>query len=63
MPHATPGPDLLRKAGMHDVPFDWADALRLDDLLTPEQTKDYMQQQYQLYRSLGESLNLIDAKL
>ena len=36
MPHATPGPDLQRKAGMHDVPFDWADALQLDDLLTPE---------------------------
>ena len=37
MPHATPEPDLLRKAGLHDVPFDWADALRRDDLLTPEQ--------------------------
>ena len=37
MPQATPGPDLRRKASMHDVPFDRADALRLDDLLAPEQ--------------------------
>ena len=27
----------LRKAGMRDVPFDWSDPLRLDDLLTPEE--------------------------
>ncbi|WP_404872746.1 acyl-CoA dehydrogenase [Ideonella sp. A 288] len=33
----TPDDLELRRAGMHDVPFDWQDALRLDDLLTPEE--------------------------
>jgi glutaryl-CoA dehydrogenase len=28
---------VLRQAGMLDVPFDWQDALRLDELLTPEE--------------------------
>lgn len=33
------GPDeaILRQAGMRDVPFDWKDPLRLDDLLTAEE--------------------------
>ncbi len=30
---------------------------------SPEETRTFTQQQYQLYRSLGESLNLIDAKM
>lgn len=30
---------------------------------SPEETRDFTRQQFQLYRSLGESLNLIDAKL
>ena len=34
----TPDTAVLRQAGMIDVPFDWQDALRLDDLLTPEET-------------------------
>ena len=33
----TPDPAVLRQAGMIDVPFDWQDALRLDELLTPEE--------------------------
>jgi glutaryl-CoA dehydrogenase len=33
----APDPAVLRQAGMLDVPFDWQDALRLDDLLTPEE--------------------------
>ncbi len=33
----TPDAAVLRQAGMLDVPFDWQDALRLDDLLTPEE--------------------------
>ena len=28
---------------------------------TPEQTREFVQKQYELYRSLGESLNIIDA--
>ena len=36
-PQPTPDALTLRKAGMQDVPFDWQDALRLDDLLTPEE--------------------------
>ena len=34
---ALPDDDLLRRAGMQGVPFDWQDALRLDDQLTPEE--------------------------
>lgn len=30
--------------------------------LSPDATRDYVQSQYQLYRTLGESLNLIDSK-
>ncbi|RZL86563.1 MAG: tripartite tricarboxylate transporter substrate binding protein [Variovorax sp.] len=30
---------------------------------TPDETKSFVQKQYQLYRSLGEQLNLIDSKL
>lgn len=37
MNYATPDPSTLHKASMKDVPFDWQDALRLDDLLTPEE--------------------------
>ena len=33
----TPDPAVLKQAGMIDVPFDWQDALRLDELLTPEE--------------------------
>ena len=32
-----PDAHTLRKAGMQDVPFDWQDALRLDDLLNDEE--------------------------
>ena len=35
--HAVPTRAELQKAGMQDVPFDWADALRFDDLLTAEE--------------------------
>jgi glutaryl-CoA dehydrogenase len=35
--HPVPDAQVLRKAGMRDVPFDWQDPLRLDDLLTPEE--------------------------
>ncbi|MGH2375950.1 MAG: acyl-CoA dehydrogenase [Polaromonas sp.] len=35
--NAAPDELTLRKAGMQDVAFDWKDALRLDDLLTPEE--------------------------
>ncbi len=34
---ALPDDELLRRAGMQGVPFDWQDALRLDDQLTPEE--------------------------
>jgi len=36
---SEPAPDALTlaKAGMRDVPFDWQDALRLDDLLSAEE--------------------------
>ena len=37
MPEAAPDPLVLRNAGMRDVPFDWKDPLRFDDLLTPEE--------------------------
>jgi len=37
MSYTEPDQQTLRKAGMHDVAFDWQDALRLDDLLTPEE--------------------------
>lgn len=30
---------------------------------TPEETKEYVKDQYQLYRSLGESLKIIDSKM
>lgn len=30
---------------------------------TPEETKQYVKGQYQLYRSLGESLNIVDSKM
>jgi tripartite-type tricarboxylate transporter receptor subunit TctC len=32
-------------------------------ILSPDKTRDYVRSQYKLYRSLGESLNLIDAKV
>ncbi len=32
-------------------------------ILSPDKTKEYVHSQYKLYRSLGESLNLIDAKV
>ncbi len=35
--HAIPDPSLLARAGMRDVPFDWRDALRLDDQLTSDE--------------------------
>ena len=47
--HPVPDAHVLRKAGMRDVPFDWKDPLRLDDLLTPEEVmirdsaRDYAQ--------------------
>lgn len=37
MPHDIPDPQTIRNASMKGVPFDWEDALRLDDLLTPEE--------------------------
>jgi len=37
MPYPTPEPQVLRKAGMRDVSFDWQDPLRLDGLLTDEE--------------------------
>jgi|ERR1019366_1041138 glutaryl-CoA dehydrogenase len=33
----APDPATLRSAGMQDVPFDWKDPLRFDDLLTAEE--------------------------
>ncbi len=50
MNYPVPDPQALRKAGMRDVPFDWQDAFRLDDLLTPEEimirdaARDYAQE-------------------
>ena len=35
--HTAPDAAVLKQAGMIDVPFDWQDPLRLDDLLTPEE--------------------------
>ena len=32
-----PDDDLLRKAAMRDVPFDWQDPLRMDSLLSPDE--------------------------
>ncbi|VWX57756.1 Glutaryl-CoA dehydrogenase [Burkholderiales bacterium 8X] len=46
----VPDAQLLRKAGMRQVPFDWKDPLRFDDLLTPEEVmirdtaRDYAQE-------------------
>jgi glutaryl-CoA dehydrogenase len=37
MTHPVPPADLLAKAGMRNVPFDWEDPLRLDDLLSDEE--------------------------
>lgn len=34
----------------------------IPSILSPEETKTFVQKQYQLYRILGEQLNLIDAK-
>ncbi len=51
MAHDVPDAQTLRKAAMRDVPFDWKDALRFDDLLTPEEimirdaARDYAQGQ------------------
>lgn len=51
MAHDIPDAQTLRKAAMRDVPFDWKDALRFDDLLTPEEimirdaARDYAQGQ------------------
>ncbi|VTU26330.1 Acyl-CoA dehydrogenase [Variovorax sp. PBS-H4] len=51
MAHDVPDAQTLRKAAMRDVPFDWQDALRFDDLLTPEEimirdaARDYAQGQ------------------
>ena len=36
-PASTPDAQTLARAAMRDVPFDWQDALRLDDLLTDEE--------------------------
>ncbi len=36
-PHPAPDLQKLRKAAMRDVPFDWQDALRLEDQLTDEE--------------------------
>lgn len=35
----------------------------IPSILSPEETKTFVQKQYQLYRILGEQLNLIDAKM
>ena len=40
MSYPVPDSQALRKAGMRDVPFDWQDALRLEDLLTEEERHD-----------------------
>ena len=46
----VPDAHLLRKAGMQQVPFDWKDPLRFDELLTPEEVmirdvaRDYAQE-------------------
>jgi glutaryl-CoA dehydrogenase len=51
MAHDIPDAQTLRRAAMRDVPFDWKDALRFDDLLTPEEimirdaARDYAQGQ------------------
>ena len=51
MPHPEPDAQTLARAAMRDVPFDWQDALRFDDLLTPEErmirdaARDYAQGQ------------------
>ncbi len=37
MSHAAPDPAVLARAAMKGAAFDWADALRLDDLLTDEE--------------------------
>lgn len=50
MTNPTPAPETLQRAGMRDVPFDWKDCLRFDDLLNPEEVMirdaahDYAQQ-------------------
>jgi glutaryl-CoA dehydrogenase len=49
-PELAPDPQLLARAAMRDVPFDWADPLRLDDQLSSEErmirdsARDYAQQ-------------------
>ena len=35
--HPEPTPEALQRASMHGAQFDWQDALRLDDLLTPDE--------------------------
>jgi glutaryl-CoA dehydrogenase len=51
VPHPEPDAQTLARAAMRDVPFDWQDALRFDDLLTPEErmirdaARDYAQGQ------------------
>lgn len=35
----------------------------LPSIRSPDETRDFVQQQYQLYRALGESLNIIDSKM
>ncbi len=50
MSYPVPDSQALRKAGMRDVPFDWQDAFRLEDLLTEEEVmirdaaRDYAQE-------------------
>ena len=50
MENNQPGSDILARAAMRDVPFDWEDPLRFDDLLTEEErmirdtARDYAQE-------------------
>ena len=50
MENNQPGPDVLARAAMRDVPFDWEDPLRFDDLLSDEErmirdsARDYAQE-------------------
>ncbi len=37
MSHPVPDPLVLKKAAMGQIPFDWQDPLRFDELLTPEE--------------------------
>jgi tripartite-type tricarboxylate transporter receptor subunit TctC len=44
-------------------PFGTGQTGSLPYITSPDKTKDYVRAQYELYRSLGESLKLIDAKV